>query len=388
MNASLISADLIFGPDRWLTDHVLEVQPDGTISSLRPIRPEDQPKHYSGALVPGYVNAHVHLELSGLKGKIPKETGMIPFITSIVKTRSGIGAEEMRQAMIQEMQELHREGVVCIGDISNDASSLEIKRAHPEVFTHTFVEVFGSNPDFAAKAFEKGRDLLAEFQQAGLSASLTPHAPYSMSQELLTRLFGQAQDLMSIHWMESQEEAELFRQHSGAFLEFYRMIGVEVDVSRFQSAWEVFKSHIPQNQHLMLVHNTELNSTELTEIMSQVPQVHFCLCPRSNEYIHGKGPDPTLFLERTDRVCLGTDSLASNDDLGIFPEIQWLQCHFPEVSLHQCVKMATVAGAEALGQSDKFGIFAPGTKPGINWISGIDQGSVSLRAESQSTRLY
>ena len=89
-----------------------------------------------------------------------------------------------------------------------------------------------------------------------------------------------------------------------------------------------------------------------------------------------------------DRICLGTDSLASNYSLDLFDEIKLIQKEFPEISLHSLIKWGSTQGAKALRQSNKFGIFTAGFRPGINLITEIDQTQMRLTEKSRVEKLF
>ena len=93
--------------------------------------------------------------------------------------------------------------------------------------------------------------------------------------------------------------------------------------------------------------------------------LYFCLCPNANVYISNKLPDINLFVRNQCNIVLGTDSLASNDQLSILEEINTLQKAYPDLSLSEMLKWATSNGAKALKIDDKYGSFEKGKTPGV-----------------------
>ncbi len=89
-----------------------------------------------------------------------------------------------------------------------------------------------------------------------------------------------------------------------------------------------------------------------------------------------------------DRLCLGTDSAASNYSLEVWDEVRFLHEKWPELSLHQLLRWSTTQGAAALGASDFLGTFATGTQPGVLWVDQLQGDPPKLTAESQVRKLF
>lgn len=359
-----ISADYIFGLDGWLQDHVLEIDEAGVIQNLRPVMEGEDFVHLRGTLCPGFVNAHCHLELSMLAGEISPGTGMLGFIGQVVRKRQAFSEGAQIKAAQKALLDMQSRGIVALGDISNSALTAEIKRAHPEFLTYTFVERLGLRPEDAATIIESGKVVEAQFH--GLKASLSPHAPYSMSSELLNALYQTEPERISIHLLESLAERLLFDQGEGPFLDFFAAIKAPKPAN---AGTKGAIHHISQDHlgHIptLLVHNTEIKQEELNHLLTKLVEPWLCLCPLSNLYIHDRLPQIEMFLPFEERICLGTDSLASNHTLDIWAEVCVLKEHFPALNWHQLIKWATWNGAQALGFADQIGSFEVGKKPGV-----------------------
>ena len=164
----------------------VEVEDDGTIIKIGALEKEmPSTQFYNGIIVPGFINAHCHIELSHLKGKFRKGSGMAGFIDQINELRES-APEHVRKARIkEEMDSLWEQGVSAMADISNCDESFNIKRESP-LYTRTFIEVFGTEPEDASNVIEGAEKILSIADEAGIDASITPHSPYTMSPELLT----------------------------------------------------------------------------------------------------------------------------------------------------------------------------------------------------------
>ena len=364
-----LAADYLYSPEGMLSNHVLEVTPAGQILAIRPRQPEDQPHHYSGILCPGFINAHCHLELSMLQGHIPEATGMAGFARHII-TRRGQFSEEVQQAaVLRACEEAWEQGTVAIGDICNTSISIPAKRTFSKLYTHSFLELLGLDPQQAPRIVEAGQSLAQEFE--GLPHSLTLHAPYSISSQLIQAVWGVARPKprLSIHLLESQDEIDLFSQASSPLQYLYQELGIPFPgfsaTNPFHHLFEADLGNVP----LILVHLTQSTPHHLHLLNQFHPHPYFCLCPRSNHYIHRTFPHIPQFLPYTSHICLGTDSLASNHSLSILDEISSIHHRYPEVPVHTLLRWATTQGAAALGVEDRYGAFIPGTSPGVICIS-------------------
>jgi cytosine/adenosine deaminase-related metal-dependent hydrolase len=382
-----ITADFIYSPGFLLREHYLEVEEDGTIVALRPLDgTEKRLIRYEGVLFPGFVNAHCHLELSAFRGKLKTGLGMTAFAQAIVQERKTISEEAHQYAIYDALREAFFTGTVAIGDICNTDITAAAKKDFSKLFTHSFIELIGLDATKAEGIVEKGEALVLAFEEG--KSSLCLHAPYSVSAELRDRVYDKSPFLTSVHLLESQAERDLFERGEGDFIPFYEAI--QVPLPQFSQAFshQHILENLPKDIPILFVHCLEARREEIELLGTTFPQAYFCLCPKSNVYIHDKMPDLSRFESVKDRICLGTDSLASNSSLRMIEEIQLLAKHYPELELHTLLKWGTTQGAMALGKGKDFGAFAPESKPGVNLLEGIDQESLALGADAKVSKLY
>ena len=382
-----ITADYIYTPEGFVSNHFLKIDQSGTILHFGPITPEisiDQ--SYEGVLIPGFINTHCHLELSMLKGQIPRGSGMTGFVFQVVTQRGKFSEAEQNKAVEQAMREAWQSGTVAIGDICNSPISAQSKRDFPELFTHSFIELLGLNKAQAETILQKGKETAETF--FGLSHSLTLHAPYSMSEQLIEAIYQENPALISVHLLESKEERDVFEQKKGPFLDFYEKLGIPFSGFSTPSPIDYVLKKAPREMPILSIHNTEMSQEEVNQIAADFPNLFFTLCPRANQYIHETLPEPGLFHRLSDRVCVGTDSLASNDSLDILEELKTLWRQNDWLNAFTLTKWATTNGARAMGLSDKFGTFTQGTRPGINWLLDLDLRELYLTEESRIEKLF
>ncbi|MFC2138813.1 amidohydrolase family protein [Bacteroidota bacterium] len=181
---------------------------------------------YNGIICPGFINAHCHIELSHLKGKIPEKKGMAFFVDNIIKIRSDFTNDEIKSAIVNSDKEMQDNGIVAVGDISNSNDSVEIKKKN-NLFYHTFIEVFGLDENKADDIINGGIVLINEYQNNQLSCSITPHAPYSVSELLFEKFkeyYKNKKQTISVHNQECKEENEIFAGKSNDFKELLNKI--------------------------------------------------------------------------------------------------------------------------------------------------------------------
>ena len=348
--------------------------------------PEDAVvQKFEGIITPGFINTHCHLELSYLKGKIDRGLTLIPFIQQVIQNRKN--DTEVYEALAAADALMYENGIVAVGDISNTIQSRETK-LNSKIYYHTFVEMICFEPENAKEVFREGGDLLEQFKP--LKSSLTPHAPYSVCKELfkfIGKFCGESGELFSIHNQESEEENKFFRYKTGQFLDFYRRIGQDIEFFKPQARNSV-QSFIPllsPHQKILLVHNTYTSMKDIYFIRRSGKDVTWCFCPNANMYIEGRLPKVEMFMFEDFNITLGTDSLASNNNLCVLSELKTLHSNFPSLNLTETIRWATINGAKFLGIDNQFGSIEKGKKPGLNLISNIK--GLALTPESKVKKL-
>lgn len=346
-----------------------------------------------GALVPGFVNAHCHVELSHLHRKFVKGTGMAGFIDQINALRDWAGRDRKQELVKEWMDLMWRRGVSAMADISNDDSSFDIKAVHP-LYTRTFLEVFGSEPEMCDGVMKEVKDLNAVADAAGIDAAPTPHSCYTMSPQLLSAsaAAGLAKGWLSYHSQESLEEEDLIRYGSGAMYENRKRSGMSTPPVTGGSSLEYFVGRLaeaapaPYDAHILLVHNVCLSQNDIDAARKVMNNVWWAICPLSNIFIHNALPPVSLMRANDLDIVIGTDSLSSNDDLDMVKEMLCIHENFPEVPMSEILSWACINGARFLSKDDLLGSISSGKRPGIVRISNIGADG-HLTADSVSERI-
>ncbi len=367
-----ITADYIFPVTSTpIKNGVIELTDDGTIVSLQTTHTTQQPlEYYEGCIVPGFVNAHCHLELSHLRGKLPKYTGLIDFIIAVQQHRN-TSNEEIQAAIQQAETEMQQNGIVAVGDISNTANSFSVKSSS-SLYYHTFIELLGFNPANATTILATGKTLQESATTAGLPNSITAHAPYSVS-DTLFRDIAQHSHLLTVHNQESAAENLFFEQKQGDFLRLYQHFGLSIDyfTATSNSSLQSYLTHIPKNKKLQLVHNTFTTVSDSAFAHQSHSDIYWCLCPNANLYIENRLPNLTHFLPYSNYITIGTDSLASNNQLDILSELLTIHQQFPDIAFATLLQWATYNGAKFLGIEHQYGSIEAGKKPGLLLLKNV-----------------
>jgi cytosine/adenosine deaminase-related metal-dependent hydrolase len=375
-------ADLVFpihSPE--IEQGMLLLDAQGTVVDV--LKPGDSGYDHSNAerlngwLVPGFVNAHCHLELSHLKGKLREKMGLDGFVEELMEFRPDL-PENIQQAMRDADSELAQNGIVAVGDISNGSSSFGIK-AESEITYYTFVERFGLDPQKASASYQSGIQLLELLGKNPKNrlGNLSPHAPYSVSPELFELISDQVSSvngILSIHNQETQSENELFQTGRGKMHE--RLLKMGIVKENFspsgKTSVETVLKFFPASAKIQLVHNTCTSQKDLYLLETLKDRLYLCLCPGANLYIENQLPDISLFWKNGFTLTVGTDSLASNNQLSILNELLIIQNSFPEIPVSELFSWASLNGAKLLGLEKELGSFQSGKHPGVMLIQGVD----------------
>ena len=358
---------------------------DGTVVATGVCENPESEEILDGALVPGFVNAHCHVELSHLFGKFYKGSGMAGFIDQINALRDWAG-RDVKARLVQEwMDKMWNDGVTAMADISNDDASFDVKASH-KMYTRTFLEVFGSEPQMCEDVMNDVTELNRIADSKGIDAAPTPHSCYTMSPQLLSAsaAAGLEKGYISYHSQESQEEEDLLLTGTGAMYENRIRNGMSTPPVTGESSLKYFIQRLadaapaPYGQHILLVHNVCLQQDDINAAKAVMKNVYWAVCPLSNIFIHNALPPIPLMRENGLAIAIGTDSLSSNDDLSVIKEIACLHENFPEVPMGEIFTWACLNGARFLSKEDVFGTLTAGKKPGVVLVKGLDaEGTVT-----------
>lgn len=353
-------------------------------STMRARYPEARLSYCPGVLLPALVNAHVHLELSAWP-RIPcpdGDTGFCDWIRSLLRLRGNgaITADEISRAAGHMLWHQHEMGVGLLLDIGNAIPSPAADLFSPMEVVF-LLEMLG--PD--ARAQER---VLARLETLPDSVAVTGHAPYSTTAGIMTALKKRADrlgHLFSLHVAESPDEVELLRSGRGCFRGFLEERGAwdgRFPVPGVEGGGVVgYLAELGMlNLNLLCVHCVQVKEKEVRMLAEHGCRV--CLCPGSNRYLRVGVAPLERMLAHGLLPAIGTDSLASNEELDLWREMRILREDHPGVAPSRILAMATLGGALALGRVGEFGALAKGHK---GWFLHAD--SPALRKAEDGEQL-
>ncbi|MFH0841354.1 MAG: amidohydrolase family protein [Bacteroidota bacterium] len=370
---------------------IITVSDDGTITGVTDTRgrlkEESSVEFFNGIIIPGFINCHCHLELSHLKGAIPKHSGLGEFLALLQKIREFEHKEIVASAKAA-VNDLYREGTQLCADICNNPLTFNIKKESSIRFIN-LLEVFGTRPSAAESRMDEILKLHCESVSSGFESWIVPHTPYSVSLPLFSLIKKHTSEnrVTSIHFMETEGEESFLSDHSGPLIDSFRKSGMPgYDLKTPASVGSAILDEVTSSGNLILVHNTFVTQQIVNEV-SRRKNLFWCLCPNANLYIENRIPPAEMLFSEGCEIVVGTDSLASNDSLSILSELKTLQYYYPSLKLEDLIRWATVNGARALGKEESYGKIEPGKKPGLLLLENLDLINLKLLPETTVRRL-
>jgi cytosine/adenosine deaminase-related metal-dependent hydrolase len=350
------------------------------------------------ALLPGLINAHCHLDYTCLRGKIPPQRTFADWIRAINAEKEKLSPKDYLSSINKGFAEAKRFGTTTVANLT--AFPDLIPQIHAPIRTWWFAELIDvrapkhaneivdlvrRRTDSLRRAIESLRSLecadtsalLKRSRSRGIAAlqtqhwGLAPHALFTASENLYERceeIARRENVLLTTHLAESREEMEMFRDASGPLYEFLKSIGRPMDDCGNETPLGLFLGAplsrragcdraLPQ---WIVAHLNELTGSDFDMLENAKGQFHVAHCPRSHGYFkHSQFPFERLHSLGFN-ICLGTDSLASNENLSLFAEMRAFQRSEPGISPDEILEMVTVNPAMALHQENMIGRIRPG----------------------------
>lgn len=324
------------------------------------------------ALLPGLVNAHTHLELSWLRGRVPPAGSMVEWIRALIAARAEgfFSPDSERAAAIRgAIDEMRATGTVLVGDVSN---TLVTARPLSEtgMTAVVFHELLGFNaPGPASQVRDAWRRVEETANGLGdphLTYAVAAHAPYSVSPAMFAEIARQQRESpLTVHLGESPEEIEFLRTGRGPFRDLLEWLGAWADDWEPPACdpVEYLRRVGYLRSGLIAVHGVHLSDDALLGLRNAGATI--VTCPRSNEWVGAGLPRLSHFYGCGLPVAIGTDSLASVGSLSMFDELAEARRIAPDVSAAGLLESATRRGAAALGFEAEFGTLAPGKRAAL-----------------------
>ena len=308
-------------------------------------------------LLPGLINAHCHLDYTAFRGLIPPQKSFTAWIRAINARKAELTAEDYRASIARGFAEAAGFGTTTIANLEAFPDLLAAM-PRPPLRTWWFAEMIDLREPQSALAMSE--EMRAIFERANDwlgGIGLAPHAPFTAS----AALYAEASDVaarsdlpLTTHLAESREEMEMFRQGRGELFAFMENIGRSMaDCGRVTPLALMLERGV-LDERWLVAHLNELIENDF-QLLETAPKFHVVHCPRSHAYF-GHSPFALAKLRGLGfNICLGTDSLASNDSLSLFAEMRQIHSTEPTLSPKELLEMVTVNAAAALQQRHSLG---------------------------------
>jgi cytosine/adenosine deaminase-related metal-dependent hydrolase len=303
-------------------------------------------------LAPGLVNAHAHLELSLLQGALPRGD-FIAWIRALIASRERLSSADLERAVSLGAARLVQTGTTSVGDIDSTGACARLAAKLP-LRTRVFREVLdGGDPARTAAALARVARALPRRRR--VAEGISPHAPHTVSEELLRRVheLARARSLqIAVHWSETMEEREWLERGRGPFADLL------VPRGSARSGLDLLDAASLLSRRTALIHGNHPRRGELERLArAGAVVVH---CPGTHAFFDRESFPWRSYRKAGVRVALGTDSLASNTDLDLRAEMRLAREAASWLDPSEVFAMATTEGARALGLGGDVGELSGG----------------------------
>jgi 5-methylthioadenosine/S-adenosylhomocysteine deaminase len=308
------------------------------------------------AIIPGLINTHTHLELTGFSEQI-HEREFSAWIRRLRELKTSRTSREFVQAARQGLQLCYAAGVTTVADTGDSDSVIQVL-AEAEGSGIAFLEVFGPDPKQAQTSLGALRDRViraGRWAVQRVRVGVSPHAPYTVSAPLLAAVakWSRAEGLpLAVHIAESPAETELLRSGSGPFAAAWAERGIPVPASLGGTPIEWLAKNGALSQLTLCIHAVQAARSDIQLLASSGAAVAHC--PLSNR-AHGHGAAPLAeLIEAGVRVGIGTDSEVSVGRPDLLAEARAAR-ELARLTADEALDLCTLSGARALGLENETG---------------------------------
>ncbi len=316
-------------------------------------------------VMPGLVNAHTHLELSHLRGKIGERREFFDWIIELVEARRRLGTKGLQQALRASLMEILTSGTTCIGDISATEAALPML-SKSGLRATVFLEALGPDERKAEQVFKGLKARLAKLETLPdrVSVGVSPHSTYSVSPLLIKKIAEYTSEnslSVAVHLSESKHENLYINGKASNIDGYMKHFGWD-RIKRKKARSPLGLLSRAGLENFAAAHCVHISGQDIKHMKSK--DISAIFCPRSN-YFLGVGKAPVEKMTQAGlNIAIGTDSLASNVNLNLWDEMRfaYLVSRLPARNI---IEMATINGARALGLEGITGSLTPGKEADI-----------------------
>jgi 5-methylthioadenosine/S-adenosylhomocysteine deaminase len=334
------------------------VGPDAAIPSPPGLARFD---YSDSVLLPGLINTHTHLELTGFEGQAPDDD-FPSWIRRVRTLKAGREAGDFLAGARRGLAACYAAGVTTVADTGDSGAVIEaLSEAGGSGIAYH--EVFGPHPDQLVESLtglQHRVDELRRFTTERVRLGVSPHAPYTVSAPLYMAVarWAEREGLpIAVHLAESRAESELLASATGAFAEAWTARGIPLPPPPGRSPVAWLESHGVLGPATLAIHAVQVDATDVATLARHRTAVAHC--PLSNRrHGHGEAPLGSL-LAAGIRVGIGTDSVASVGNLDLMAEARAARA-LGGLGAEEALSMVTRAAARALGLDGEVGVLRPG----------------------------
>ena len=325
-------------------------------------------------LLPGFVNAHTHLEFSDLTAPLGTAGTILPdWIREVIRHRRG-GEFGGEAAIAAGLAESLAAGSTTVGEIATrDWRSAEVLPALRPT-TVMFHEAIGPTlPRAQAAAAAAEAFLQANVAAEGILPAISPHAPYTVHPRLLESLVELSRRYhvpLAMHLAESREELELLNLGSGPFRDMLEAVGAwdPAEGARLSCVLD-YLTDLARGERALIVHGNYLDDEEIAFLGEHAQNMAVVYCARTHQFFEHEPYPLAEMLAAGVTMALGTDSRASNPDLSLLEEARCVARNHPGVAPTRILEFATLGGAKALGLDRRIGTLEAGKRADLVAVS-------------------
>src|SRR3989449_6032297 len=341
----------------------------GRIAAVGTIAELGAGTYYEDAvIVPGFVNAHSHLEYAVYAGFGDGLGDFAEWITLHIQRKARVGWDEYVDIARLGAAECLASGVTTVGDCSYSGAGA-VACAELGLRATVYLEVFGADPVPALEHFAEIKDRLQDTFSDRVRPGISPHAPYSVSLELY-RACAELALPLATHLSESPAEVAYLLRGEGPWGAYTELL---VDPPGTTGV-RLLAEHGLLGGHVVAAHCVVLDDEEIGLLASSGTGVAHC--PRSNAAL-GCGVAPLAELRAAGgRVGVGTDSPASAPSFDFFEELRSVvlsaraRAGRPDaLSATNGLELGTLGSARALGLDTEIGSLVPGKRADLAVVS-------------------
>lgn len=327
------------------------------------------------AILPGLVNAHTHLEFSELPAPFGQRgDAFAKWIPEVVAHRSARAETAQASNVELGLCESLAHGVALVGEIAT-TDAWPQGDAAATASGVIFHEYLGWDRQRIPELLDRARAFVTRSNHTAWQRGLSPHAPYTVHRELLAGLCDLAAEHdapLAMHLAESPEEMEFLATGQGPLRTMLEAAGVwQPDFWTAPLTPCQILEQLARAQRALVIHGNQLHAADWDYLSERRAQMTVVYCPRTRDFFFPEQKYPLeQMLQRGVAVAIGTDSRASNPDLSLWRELQFIARHH-QIAPEQILRLGTEQGARALGFAATHGRLEVGYSTALCVVRGV-----------------